>query len=97
MRNKGRRVKTGLSRSVEGWQPRRRVMKEAKEKELFFPLPSSSHPASLSCCVTHSVSPLGFNQADSWSHPFGGRGQEVGVVVVGIYHQQALICVTGAY
>lgn len=30
MRNKGREVETGLSCSVEGWQPRTRVMKEEK-------------------------------------------------------------------
>lgn len=42
---------------------------------------------SVSHCVTRSVSPCGFNQADSWSDPIRGE----------IYHQRALICVTGAY
>lgn len=88
MRDKGREVKTGLSCPVDGWQPRKGVMKE--KKEIFFLL-CPSPPLSLSCCVTRSVSPFGFNQADSWSDPFGGRGEG------GIYHQQALICVTGAY
>lgn len=37
MRNKGREVMTGLSCSVEGWQPRIRVMKEEKEKSYISP------------------------------------------------------------
>lgn len=57
----------------EWWRKRREKKKKSFSPSL--PPPPPSHPASLSCCVTHSVSPLGFNQADSLSHPFGGRDE----------------------
>lgn len=63
-----------LSRPVDRWQPER----SRDEKSFFFsPLPYLSLPPSFSCCVTCSVSPFGFNQADSWFDPFREGGGDL--------------------
>lgn len=47
------------------------------KKEFIVPLLCVSLPPSLSGCVTRSVSPFGFNQADSWFDPFWVAGGDL--------------------
>ena len=75
MRRKGRKSRRAVTscRPMAAWEEQRR-------KE-FFPLPYLSLPPSFSGCVTCSVSPFGFNQADSWFDPFqeGGDLSSAGI------------------